>query len=143
MIYFIYHGYVAKVRIICDIIVNALRFLSLTDGFCDGMGVNTDFHGWGCEIYDGFPRICGSGVSLTDFADDYLTQISQISRIFLSHRLLTCPGYSLRNSKLKTVIKMNYDKRRTDYEKMTCPGYSLRNSKLKTNVLGGYNLCYL
>ena len=54
---------------------------------------NTDFHGWGCEIYDGFPRICGgwgltqistdgvvrfmtdfhgfaaAGVSLTDFAD--------------------------------------------------------------------------
>ena len=22
---------------------------------------NTDFHGWGCEIYDGFPRICGGG----------------------------------------------------------------------------------
>ena len=31
---------------------------------------------------------------------------------------VTCPGYSLRNSKLKTVLKMNYDKRRTDYEKM-------------------------
>ena len=27
--------------------------------------------------------------SLADFADDYLTQISQISQIFLSHRLLT------------------------------------------------------
>ena len=26
------------------------------------------------------------GVSLTDFADDYLTQISRISQIFLSHR---------------------------------------------------------
>ena len=58
MIYFIYHGYVAKVRIICDIIVNALRFLSLADGFCDGGGVltqistdgvvrfMTDFHGF-------------------------------------------------------------------------------------------------
>ena len=45
----------------------------------------------------------------------YLSQISQISQIFI---LMTCPGYSLRNSKLKTVLKMNYDKRRTDYEKM-------------------------
>ena len=48
----------------------------------------------------------------------YRTQISQISRIFGCGCGMTCPGYSLRNSKLKTVIKMNYDKRRTDYEKM-------------------------
>ena len=117
---------------------------------------NTDFHGWGCEIYDGFPRICSGGSRarilrmiishrshrfhrffyltdcglrsrilrmiishgsrgfrgffyLTDFAVflprwGYRSQISQISRIFLSHRLLTCPGYSLRNSKLKTNV---------------------------------------
>ena len=49
------------------------------------------------------------------------TQISRISRIFrggVGLNTVTCPGYSLRNSKLKTVLKMNYDKRRTDYEKM-------------------------
>ena len=125
--------------------------------FAAAGGVNTDFHGWGCEIYDGFPRICGGGGArsrilrmiishrshrfhrffyltdcglrsrilrmiishgsrgfrgffyLTDFAVflprwGYRSQISQISRIFLSHRLLTCPGYSLRNSKLKTNV---------------------------------------
>ena len=74
------------------------------------MGVNTDFHGWGCEIYDGFPRICIGGGVAHRFCG------------FLcgggGTRVLTCPGYSLRNSKLKTVLKMNYDKRRTDYEKM-------------------------
>ena len=32
--------------------------------FAAGWGFNTDFHGWGCEIYDGFPRICiGGGVA--------------------------------------------------------------------------------
>lgn len=70
----------------------------------------TDFHGFAAD-----------GGIAHGFADDYLTQISRISQIFLSHRFrgfLTCPGYSLRNSKLKTVLKMNYDKRRTDYEKM-------------------------
>ena len=63
-----------------------------TDGVVRFM---TDFHGF-----------AAAGVSLTDFADDfsYLSQISQISQIFLSHRLLTCPGYSLRNSKLKTNV---------------------------------------
>ena len=82
--------------------------------FAAAGGGNTDFHGWGCEIYDGFPRICGGGSRsrilrmiishrshrfrgffyLTDFAVffaavGYLTQISRISQIFLSHRLLT------------------------------------------------------
>ena len=88
MIYFIYHGYVAKVRIICDIIVNALRFLSLMDGFCDGGGVLTQIS------TDGVVRFMTDflgfavGVSLTDFADgfSYRSQISQISQIFLSHR---------------------------------------------------------
>ena len=80
MIYFIYHGYVAKVRIICDIIVNALRFLSLMDGFCGGGGVltqistdgvvrlMTDFHGFAAAGW-GLTQISTDGVVrfMTDF----------------------------------------------------------------------------
>ena len=51
-------------------------------------------------------RCVGFLTDFTDFTD------------FFAAVIVTCPGYSLRNSKLKTVIKMNYDKRRTDYEKM-------------------------
>ena len=35
---------------------------------------NTDFHGWGCEIYDGFPRICSGGSR------------ARILRMIISHR---------------------------------------------------------
>ena len=98
------------------------------------------------------------GFSLADFADDfsYLSQISQISRIFLSHRLLTdfavfwaAVGLSLTDftffyltdfavfgvavgyrSQISQILRIFLS-----HGLLTCSGYSLRNSKLKTNVL--------
>ena len=68
---------------------------------------NTDFHGWGLWDLWRISTDLRRWFSLTDFADDYLTQISQISRIFLSHRFcgfFAAVGYLTQISRISQIF---------------------------------------
>ena len=84
-------------------------FYLSSDCFCGGGGVLTQISTDGVvRFMTDFHGFASAGVSLTDFVDDYLTQISQISQIFLSHRFAVfgaAVGYRSQISQISRIFR--------------------------------------